>query len=150
MVEDIVVITDLDDAAVGIAKWVDRVFLRTAVEEDVTVGDEGSFVFEWAIWGVTDGVAELVSVDGGIAKIVFAVEFADGGGFEEFVAFEWGAIHLGLLAEDLSWAIDDGEHVITEFHGVAAIDFAAGREDLREGVDAAKASIEIGAAVIID
>ena len=69
---------------------------------------------EFTIWFIGDSVAELMSEEGRIDEVIFVTDLSHGRGFEEFVAFPFGAFGISLdLADDL-WLADDGHHVFVE------------------------------------
>ena len=69
---------------------------------------------ELTIWFIGDSVAKLMSEEGRIDEVIFVANLSHGRGFEEFVAFPFGAFAVSLNFADDLWLADDGHHVFVE------------------------------------
>ena len=123
VVENIVIIADLCDTAVVVAKGICR--MLSPVQADVSVRDDRSAVNEAFVRLVADRVAKLMALVAGVDKIVFAVDLADGRCLKEAVAFEPGAgsvmpsgnqgLGLALCCEHVLFQLHD-HGVFTELY----------------------------------
>ena len=119
VVEDIPVLPDVQQPAVGIAQVVQALSLvLVAVQEQVTLAHQRASEGEAAVGPVADRIAQLVVVSGGVDEDVLVPVLADGAGLKKLVVGEGagallGKNHLGLPL--------DGEHIPLQLHHRAAV-----------------------------
>ena len=121
VVEDIPVLPDVQQPAVGIAQVVQALSLvLVAVQEQVTLAHQRASEGEAAVGPVADRIAQLVVVPGGVDKDVLVPVLADGAGLEKLVVGEGAGALLGKNHLGLSL---DGEHIPLQLHHRATVVF---------------------------
>ena len=122
MVEDVTLVTDLDQASVVVrAVRSGRLRILVAVDVEVAVTNDDTAVGKRSLGTVGGRVAKLMHNLGGVDKVILSVEFADGTCFEKCMVFKAGSLAVARARNDNSRLLHDCQHVRSENGQLGAV-----------------------------
>ena len=110
------------NTAMIVSKVIQRLPGFAPVQINISVRDNGSAIPEFLIRIIRNRIAQFMTIDRGIDKVIFIPNLTHGRCLEEFVAFKIGSFAVYDTRCDNFWLCSDCKHICFQFHDDGTFD----------------------------